>query len=463
MLRPMRKIQAAIAASLFLASPAFGQVPAFQLPTNTVIGRLGIGPGPAEAVPFSALLLNIGVNGFTGGSGCNDGGPLCFAMATIGFTAPFNSGIWDVSTFNFGTLLSNVGSVTSGSANQFGLTSQVQVPLLNAAGAYEKGALITQCSTEDTSSVSILRGCVGADLRGIIVSGQSSGAVWGAVTWAEAQGDGFLSSLEADTVNTLGTDQPSLNTGTTKLGVQAVAAGTTNVTAAFLATKNSTALWHKAYVADPSTLVPLGTDANASFLELVGLWKVRPDGALIQTYTQSAGTIDFFQVTSNGESSVQFNVLPTTGGNTDQFDLQFFFNDATGGSGNHYKGAEIFAAQTTATHGSTATQLGFAVTTAGTLATAVTIVGNSLFPNVDNTIFLGGASNNWAEVLTVLEKFKPQAALPTCNSAAVGTLIYLNNGSSITNGATVTATGANGTLAVCAGATPTWVVIAGHA
>src|SRR5262245_5363966 len=59
----MRKtIDILIAAFLVLgAAVLMGQVPNFSqnLPANTVIGRLGTGPGPSQAIPFNTLVSNL--------------------------------------------------------------------------------------------------------------------------------------------------------------------------------------------------------------------------------------------------------------------------------------------------------------------------------------------------------------------------------------------------------------------
>lgn len=62
-MRIIRSIAVGVAAGLFglAAWTAWPQIPQFPgtLPSNTLVGRLGTGPGPAEAVPFSALLPTI--------------------------------------------------------------------------------------------------------------------------------------------------------------------------------------------------------------------------------------------------------------------------------------------------------------------------------------------------------------------------------------------------------------------
>jgi hypothetical protein len=54
MSRQIIRLAAALLA-LLLAAPAGAQVNPQNLPANSVVGRLGVGPGPAQAVPFSIL------------------------------------------------------------------------------------------------------------------------------------------------------------------------------------------------------------------------------------------------------------------------------------------------------------------------------------------------------------------------------------------------------------------------
>lgn len=52
--------------SLFLLA----QVPSFRdfLPANTIVGRLGVGPGPSQAIPFATLVANLPLPQIGGGS-----------------------------------------------------------------------------------------------------------------------------------------------------------------------------------------------------------------------------------------------------------------------------------------------------------------------------------------------------------------------------------------------------------
>lgn len=55
-----RTIIAALA--LLVASPAAAQVNPSKLPASTVVGRLAVGPGPAQAIPFATLNTLLGTN-----------------------------------------------------------------------------------------------------------------------------------------------------------------------------------------------------------------------------------------------------------------------------------------------------------------------------------------------------------------------------------------------------------------
>lgn len=50
----------AFLAALFMVAPATAQVNPTNMPASTVIGRLGSGPGPAQAIPFATLSTAIG-------------------------------------------------------------------------------------------------------------------------------------------------------------------------------------------------------------------------------------------------------------------------------------------------------------------------------------------------------------------------------------------------------------------
>jgi hypothetical protein len=58
----MRFLEAIIALGLFLGATAHARAQTQTLPPNTVLGRTGITPGPATAIPFSTLGPALGAN-----------------------------------------------------------------------------------------------------------------------------------------------------------------------------------------------------------------------------------------------------------------------------------------------------------------------------------------------------------------------------------------------------------------
>jgi hypothetical protein len=116
MLRPMKRILAALLAILSLPLAAAAQVPNFPqtLPSNTVVGRLGIGSGPSQAIPFTRLAPLMFGTIVTAGS---NGLPLISTGTNVQF---------------------NVLSVPGGGTG--GTTWTANLPLLgNSAGALTQG------------------------------------------------------------------------------------------------------------------------------------------------------------------------------------------------------------------------------------------------------------------------------------------------------------------------------------
>src|SRR5262245_37303382 len=113
----MRKILGLIALLLGLA-PAAAQVPGFPqtLPANTVVGRLGTGSGPSQAIPFSVLTAQL--------------------LSQVGISTPLIvGGSLSSSTL---TLESTSGAGTT-DAIIFKVGSQVERARLNSAGTFEIG------------------------------------------------------------------------------------------------------------------------------------------------------------------------------------------------------------------------------------------------------------------------------------------------------------------------------------
>ena len=85
--------------------------------------------------------------------------------------------------------------------------------------------------------------------------------------------------------------------------------------------------FHKGIVIQPSALVGLGTDANASAFELVGEWTLRPNGRVEQVTTDV--TPYSMKTTAGGSVGIQLVNTATVPSTADTFLFNTFLNDAT--------------------------------------------------------------------------------------------------------------------------------------
>jgi hypothetical protein len=318
----MRKLLAPLLLAL-LSAPAAAQNFPQNLPANTVLGRLAIGPGPAQAIPLTTLQASL-----LSGSNCGNNAVGCFSIIQNLAAPPDNTG-WLQSFIQFGTTFSLAGSGVSGSANQFGVDTQILISSTGSAASYEKAATYTICQTQDPSTVSINRLCVGSDVRGIIASGNTLGSVYAALDTAQiVSGGGADGSLAGHVIQILngGSNQAAVNTTTSKYGLEIVSAGSSPATAAMYVFANGNT-FHKGIVIQPSALVGLGTDANASAFELVGLWTLRPNGRVEQVTTDV--TPYSMKTTAGGAVSIALINNATVPSTSDTFLFNTFLNDAT--------------------------------------------------------------------------------------------------------------------------------------
>jgi len=184
--------------------------------------------------------------------------------------------------------LTAAGSGVAGSANQFALNVQVQIPSATSSGAsYQKSAAIFGCQTADPSSATT-RDCVGADARGFITNNNATGRAWGGVDLAQINsggtGDGLLVGREIDVANN-GTDQASINTTTSKYGLQIVPQ-VGNITAGIFLTNSGSGAYHHGIYADPAVFASTST---ANFLTLNGKYTLDKNGLITQTTSTTAG------------------------------------------------------------------------------------------------------------------------------------------------------------------------------
>jgi hypothetical protein len=147
--------------------------------------------------------------------------------------------------------------------------SDFQEPTAGAVN-YERMAVYAQCMTQD-SSASANKDAVGVDARGVVYPNNPHGRVWGlfaAGATYDSSCDGRLCAVEAEVLNHALVDEPMFDQIKSKLGVHIVAAGSQLSSAAIVFTSSSQK-FHKGLVCRAAAIVPLGTDANASFIELL--------------------------------------------------------------------------------------------------------------------------------------------------------------------------------------------------
>jgi hypothetical protein len=159
--------------------------------------------------------------------------------------------------------------------NEFAVNIQARVSAnTGAVTNYEKAALIVMARTNDPSGATT-RDMVGIDTRGEIASTNAQGRAWGLYTESGIQsgGDGLAIGAEI-TIRNLGTDQPIVGTTTSKYNMHVVAVGP--ATAAMYINAPVGAAFHKGIYAVPGSFF---TGATDSFIELLGAFTVRPDGA----------------------------------------------------------------------------------------------------------------------------------------------------------------------------------------
>ena len=134
---------------------------------------------------------------------------------TIGVNPGLDHSVWTTS-------LSRLGGLLTSLVNEFVQCVHAIIPN-NPAGteSYEKSVVIEEVIQYDSSTYGpapVLKDGVASDCRGVIGAGNMQGRVWGRYTQGEVQpnADGFVIGHENCMVNN-GTDQPEMDTPTTKI------------------------------------------------------------------------------------------------------------------------------------------------------------------------------------------------------------------------------------------------------
>lgn len=221
-----------------------------------------------------------------------------------------------------GADLTEAGTATPGSANQFGLVIHSHVPSTGATANYQKSAALFIGRTADESNAPALAlDIVGLDRRGYIASTNPQGRAWGGVDFAyiEPGGDGLLIGTEVDIYNN-GADQPSVDQVDSKYGITIVPF-VGPVTVGLYFTTNSGGSYHNCMYADPSVIETGGyfirlvnafeVDKSGNFLAgsavLLGGLRVGFSGAAAAGDRIEIGDANFYLDYFSGTPSIQFD------------------------------------------------------------------------------------------------------------------------------------------------------------
>jgi hypothetical protein len=147
----------------------------------------------------------------------------------------------------------------------------------------ESGALIARCKTANASGANTYD-CVGADLRGIAGGVNQTARLWGGYLESSfpAGTDGAGTAIESVQNNSATTDQPNVNTITSKGIISVIAAGTQNATTGLYLIGVAPAKIHKGIYIEPETALANG--ATDAFIEMFGgtasadIFKITRDG-----------------------------------------------------------------------------------------------------------------------------------------------------------------------------------------
>lgn len=223
------------------------------------------------------------------GPGATAGGDFFIATRPVGGASPLERlRISSAGVFTAGP----IGALTDGSSwalsqirftqnldpstgKYYLLNLQPYATVNSGEASYEKAGLIIQAKTNDPSNATDSRDMVGIDSRGIIASTNPSGRAWGinAQGMIEAGGDGLVVAGEFGLVN-LGSDQPLLNTTTSKYVLHVISGGPVTCGINLIASSGG---FHNGIYMEPSAI--LGTHANDSFIHLKDIWRVNKDGS----------------------------------------------------------------------------------------------------------------------------------------------------------------------------------------
>lgn len=250
------------------------------LPANTVQGRLGISPGPAQSIPFATLAANLSgaLGPLVTGSGTSTVGcaapwanttgsllgnncDISLSGSVASITAIQNSG----TGFPLSTIFAGDGGTANFWLSQSGIAASATVP--------EIGGQFTM-----TSNVGLANAGTAFKIALTSSVGGSTGSanIYGFNTIASgyAGAGGYLITGAESDVNNAGANAHTLGGSTASYGFVAAMAGTFDNTAGFWVVSNATPKWQYGFAATGHIgLADFYSGSTASYgLELVGTY-----------------------------------------------------------------------------------------------------------------------------------------------------------------------------------------------
>ena len=212
-------------------------------------------------------------------------------------SAIVDSHTWDRSFVRINENMDNEGNANHGSANQWAVNIQANVPdPTNSDASYEKAALFATAWSEDPSDYPvdpddyILRDVVGADVRGVAtnMAAGKTARCWGLFARGEvtANADALLVAAEiciANDSSRAEADQPDVDKTNSKYGAHFVCLGAKPATAAIHIDKAKSG-FHKGIYAKAAAI-----ETGGNFIEFAGKFKVDASGLVDTTVGYRVG------------------------------------------------------------------------------------------------------------------------------------------------------------------------------
>lgn len=268
--------------------------------------------GPIDAMTVGGLALSTAL-----GSKAPNASPIFTGIAGFNaFQGGYPGGAVDPPSYALSPFALSQYATTPGT--HIPLHVQLGVGVTGATTSYEKDAIRGWCETQDPSTATILKDCVGVAGYGWIGTQNKNGRTWGLYGEGRARaggGDGLVYGAELAIFND-GSDQPSIDQATSKYAAFLTTSGSSPATAAIFLTRGAGSTFHHGLIANPGIIKG---DPGDSFIKLVNTFQVAPDGSLAIGYTPpnpvaklDVSGLSVFRNSPNSGPLLALNVGPST-------------------------------------------------------------------------------------------------------------------------------------------------------